>query len=80
MIGSLFGGWQMNGIVTFQSGLPVATTAGAFLVGDPTIENPTLARWFNTCTQALNGARQNCASADEADRLAGPARRSRCAR
>ena len=66
VIGSLLGGWQMNGIVTFQSGLPVATTAGAFLVGDPTIENPTLARWFNTCTQALSGARQNCASADEA--------------
>ncbi len=65
VMGSLFGGWQMNGIVTFQSGLPVATTAGAFLVGDPTIENPTLARWFNTCTQALSGARQNCASADE---------------
>ena len=31
----------------------------------PTLENPTLARWFNTCTQALSGARQNCASADE---------------
>ena len=59
------GGWQVNGIVTFQSGLPVGTTAGAFLVGDPTLENPTLARWFNTCTQALSGARQNCASADE---------------
>ena len=29
VLGSLFGGWQMNGIVTFQSGLPVATTAGA---------------------------------------------------
>jgi len=60
------GGWQMNGIVTFQSGLPVGTTAGAYLVGDPTLDNPTLGRWFNTCTQAINGARQNCASADEA--------------
>lgn len=59
------GGWQVNGIVTFQSGLPVGTTAGAFLVGDPTLDNPTLGRWFNTCTQALSGARQNCASADE---------------
>jgi outer membrane receptor protein involved in Fe transport len=64
--GSLLGGWQVNGIVTVQSGLPVATTAGAFLVGDPTLENPTLARWFNTCTLAISGARQNCASADEA--------------
>ena len=66
VVGSVLGGWQMNGIVTFQSGLPVATTAGAFLVGDPKLDNPTLARWFNTCTQALSGARQNCASADEA--------------
>jgi hypothetical protein len=65
IVGGALGGWQMNGIVTFQSGLPVATTAGAFLVGDPTLENPTLARWFNTCTRALSGARQNCASADE---------------
>jgi hypothetical protein len=65
VLGSALGGWQVNGIVTFQSGLPVATTAGAFLVGDPTLDNPTLGRWFNTCTQALSGARQNCASADE---------------
>jgi hypothetical protein len=65
VLAGALGGWQVNGIVTFQSGLPVATTAGAFLVGDPTLDNPTLARWFNTCTQALSGARQNCASADE---------------
>ena len=66
LLGSLLGGWQMNTIVTAQSGLPVGTTAGAVLVGDPSIANPTLARWFNTCTQTLAGARQNCASADEA--------------
>ena len=65
VLGSALGGWQVNGIVTFQSGLPVGTTAGAILVGDPTLDNPTLARWFNTCTQAISGARQNCASADE---------------
>jgi hypothetical protein len=60
-----FGGWQVNGIVTVQSGLPVGTTAGAVLVGDPTLANPTLARWFNTCTQTLTGARNNCASESE---------------
>jgi hypothetical protein len=65
VVGSVLGGWQVNGIVTFQSGLPVGTTAGAVLVGDPTLDNPTLDRWFNNCTQALNGARVNCASADE---------------
>jgi hypothetical protein len=66
LLGSLLGGWQMNAIVTAQSGLPVGTTAGAVLVGDPKIDNPTLERWFNTCTETLAGARQNCASADEA--------------
>jgi hypothetical protein len=60
------GGWQMNGIVTFQSGLPVGTTAGAFLIGDPTLDNPTMARWFNTCALSATGARlPSCASADE---------------
>jgi len=66
VIGSLLGGWQVNGILVAQSGLAVGTSAGADLVGDPRLTNPTLARWFNTCTQTLAGGRQNCASADEA--------------
>ncbi len=65
LLGSILGGWQMNAIITAQSGLPVGTTAGAVLVADPSISNPTLAHWFNTCTQTLAGTRQNCASADE---------------
>ena len=65
ILGSLLGGWQMNAIVTAQSGIPVAATAGAVLVGDTSVENRTLARWFNTCTETLAGTRQNCASADE---------------
>ena len=78
VVGSLLGGWQANGIVVFQSGIPTAGPAanaagGAFLVGDPKIDNPTMARWFNTCTQALNGTRQNCASAGRAGGLADPA-------
>jgi len=65
LLGSLLGGWQMNAIVTVQSGLPVATTAGAVLVGDPSLGDRTMARWFNTCTETLSGARQNCASSSE---------------
>jgi Carboxypeptidase regulatory-like domain/TonB dependent receptor len=63
--GALLGGWQVNAIVVAQSGLPVATNAGAELIGDPSLDNPTLARWFNTCTQTLAGGRQNCANPDE---------------
>jgi hypothetical protein len=65
VMGSLLGGWQLNAIVTAQSGLAVPATAGAVLVGDPKIDNKTLARWFNTCTETLAGARQNCATTDE---------------
>lgn len=61
-----FGGWQLNWIATFQTGLPVAMPNGAVSSGvDPKIKNPTSARWFNTCTLTLAGARQSCASADE---------------
>ena len=57
------GGWQVNGIVTFQSGFPMTITAAdvgglndtqntnrADIVGDinPSGFNPTIAKWFNT--------------------------------
>ena len=35
------------------------------LVGDPVLDNPTTARWFNTCTLTTTGVRQTCASASE---------------
>jgi len=64
----LLDGWQLNGIATFQSGLPVDAPGGAYSTG----VNPKLPgnvqsrdRWFNTCTLSLTGVRQNCLSADE---------------
>ena len=59
----LIGGWQVNGIVTFQSGFPMTISAAdvgglndtsgtnrADLVGDPDPSGfePTIAKWFNT--------------------------------
>ena len=35
------------------------------LIGDPVLDNPTTARWFNTCTLTAAGARQSCASDSE---------------
>jgi hypothetical protein len=61
----LLGGWQMNGIAVWQSGLPVGVAAGSVLVGDPHIDNPTFEKWFNTCTETTTGARQNCASTSD---------------
>jgi hypothetical protein len=55
----LVGGWQVNGVMYLQSGLPfnvtnstarANTSAGADrpnLVGDPNLDNPTVDQWFN---------------------------------
>jgi hypothetical protein len=48
-------GWQMNGILTAQTGTPLTVTgANNFtglaypdLIGDPTLSNPTVKQWFN---------------------------------
>jgi hypothetical protein len=62
----VLGGWQMNTIVTIQSGLPVGTPGGAYSTGiSPALEDRTRARWFNTCTVNVQGQRQNCASTSE---------------
>ena len=78
VVGSLFGGWQANGIVVFQSGIPTAGPAanaagGAFLVGDPTIDNPTLDRAFNTCTHGDQRHASELRDAGRGGGLADPA-------
>ncbi|HEY8460269.1 MAG TPA: TonB-dependent receptor [Blastocatellia bacterium] len=64
---NIAGGWKVNGIATMQSGLPVNTPGGVFLIGDPRLPEgqQSRARWFNTCTLTVTGARQNCADANE---------------
>ncbi|GIU73761.1 MAG: hypothetical protein KatS3mg004_0848 [Bryobacteraceae bacterium] len=66
VVKQVIGGWQLNWIATFQTGLPINAPGGAVSTGvNPRINNPTSARWFNTCTLTLAGVRQSCASADE---------------
>jgi hypothetical protein len=64
---NIAGGWQVNGIATLQSGLPIGEPGGVYLIGDPSLPDgqQSWARWFNTCTLTVTGARQNCASASE---------------
>jgi hypothetical protein len=51
----LLGGWEYNWIARFQSGLPINYPGNVDLLADPTIENRTFDRWFNTCVRQLNG-------------------------
>lgn len=62
---NIVGGWQINAVTFLRSGVTVGMPANVDLIGDPTVANPTTARWFNTCTLTAAGTRQNCASDSE---------------
>ncbi len=63
----IFNGWSLSPIIKIRSGQPFTVTNGnvdanldgatndrAKLVGDPHLDNPTAARWFNTAAFAQN--------------------------
>lgn len=65
----IIGGWQVNGIYTWQRGFPMTIVAAdlgglndtfgtnrADLVGDPKVEQRTVTRWFNTAAFAQPAA------------------------
>jgi len=65
---AIVGGWQVNGIYTWQHGFPITITAAdlgglndtfgsnrADLVGDPDVGDQTVERWFNTAAFAQPG-------------------------
>ena len=59
-------GWQANGIAVRQVGFPLGAPGGFYSSGiDPSLADPTLTRYFNTCTLLTSGTRQNCASTSE---------------
>jgi outer membrane receptor protein involved in Fe transport len=50
-VNALIGGWQVQGIYTYQTGFPIGNFPNLFFTGnldDIAVDNPTLARWFNT--------------------------------
>jgi Carboxypeptidase regulatory-like domain len=66
---AVVGGWQMNGIYTWQRGFPITIQAAdlgglndaqgtnrADIVGDPSVDNQSLTRWFNTSAFAQPAA------------------------
>jgi outer membrane receptor protein involved in Fe transport len=64
---ALVGGWQLNGILTLQSGNPIGVTVGAGgrpfagsrpnLIGDPKASNRTIDGWFNAAAFELPAER-----------------------
>ncbi len=66
LVKAALNGWQVSGYTQWISG-GLLNVGGAYTTGlNPTIDNPTFSRWFNTCTLNLNtNTRQGCASATE---------------
>jgi len=67
-------GWNVSTTISFQSGAPWFLMGMDWTGGPITLSNPTMARYFNTCTIELDGTRQYCASPTEpaAWRILGP--------
>jgi hypothetical protein len=67
VLSRIIGGWQLNGIYTYQSGAPIEFTNGNFSFNgsfsDIALDNPTRERWLNT------GAGFNRNSAQALDRF-----------
>ncbi len=64
---ALIGGWQIQGVYTYQTGFPVAFGSDAFYSGDAiVIDNPTTAKWFNTgaFTSILSGTSTDATPVD----------------
>ncbi|SFR98161.1 Carboxypeptidase regulatory-like domain-containing protein [Granulicella pectinivorans] len=59
-------GWDVSSLVRLQAGMPLDLTNSTNSVptGNPALAHPTLARWFNNCTQLASGATQYCQAGD----------------
>ncbi|HZS53338.1 MAG TPA: TonB-dependent receptor, partial [Bryobacteraceae bacterium] len=58
---SALGGWQINGVVNFIRGEPVAAPVGAYSTGlSPALSNSSGQLYFNNCYLDLSGNPHNC--------------------
>lgn len=63
VVDAILGGWQVNGIINLRTGLPVnvirssadGTSLRPNVIGDPTIDNPTLDEYFDTAAFSIAG-------------------------
>jgi hypothetical protein len=60
-VGMLLKGWQANGIAMREVGFPLAAPANYYSSGiNPSLPDPTLQRYFNTCTLLTTNTPENC--------------------
>ena len=56
LVRGVLNGWQLNAVVTLQSGIPVPAPLGTIPTGvNPALPNPTAARYFNNCFLTSTG-------------------------
>lgn len=55
-------GWDVGSLIRLQAGMPLDLTSStnSVPIGNAALAHPTVARWFNTCTQTASGGTQNC--------------------
>lgn len=63
LMNGFLGGWQYNATVEKATGAPISMPG--ISLRDPLNPAPTDGRYFQTCTQLLNGTRYNCRSDSE---------------
>lgn len=66
LLSRLIGGWSASALVAWQAGNPMPFPLGVAPTGNPE-SNPSqsINRWFNTCTQLLNGSTTDCQSGEK---------------
>jgi hypothetical protein len=64
VVRTIIGGWEVSTLTRLQKGMPLDLTSStnSVVLGDPSISNPNLQQWFNTCTVLANGTTRGCAS------------------
>ncbi len=65
VVAKLVGGWQAVLNTTFMRGVPMSTPGGVWLLGDPTLSNPTWDRMFKTGYIDANGVARNVLSGEQ---------------
>ncbi|MEZ5357067.1 MAG: carboxypeptidase-like regulatory domain-containing protein [Bryobacteraceae bacterium] len=68
---AVLGGWSMSGLFTFNTGV-FLRFGGLAVNGDPTLDNPTNSRWFDTSKFAILPAFTRRSNPWQYDKLTGP--------